>query len=1244
MTPAQSERTVNVGHMPNGAAHGSVSHSTASSQSDVPTLIPLTPDYSDQQHGIYLRYLKAAITGPQKASIKNIALTGSYGIGKSSVLEKLAEAFGGSCVRLSLSTLGDESEACPDDAVVGAPVSITNRIQKEIVKQLLYREKPWKVRDSRFRRIGRFGFWPQLPVSALAAAMLLPIIYVIHGADRIVHFAGTTIGPRAAAYVGIFAFLVVAISSLRYIAAQSRIQFEKLGAGPATVTLSAKADSYFDEYLDEIVYFFEKTKCSLAIFEDIDRFDEPHIFETLRELNTILNNSKQLKHQVRFVYAIKDSIFERLEASQQPQEELGSRYGRDETSPRANRTKFFDLVIPIVPFITHRNARDLMSDIMDGHSNVSKELIDLAAKHVTDMRMIKNIRNEFFIFREKLDVQHTRLPGLDDDALFALIVYKNVHLSDFEKIKEGTSDLDELYRASRRLVESNLRRLRTDAATLKRQLKQVASVEKRSGRLGDRVEEYVRRVIRHMVPAQAVPIQYTFLGRVISPEELRTAQFWRNFLDPDSQPNLDVVSNYQPRNLTFSRADLAVALGEEFSEQHWTDADERELNDDLEANAADQSFLRTADMSELVRRPRFELIVDDEPMSFKAIAEQTLRTLLATELIANGYINRNFTLYVSQYYGVHVSLDAMNYLVHHVYTNDPGTTFPLTPNDVESVIREAGSTVLNDRSMYNISIVDYLVSQTKYPVGGFIDNLVQWGEDERIFLSAYISDGKHARKLFRLLSKSWPRVFVAVDELDVEVDDITRVSLLDGALEGAAALTKYETNRKIADFIADHYSEMGALTKPRDDKAAASAVRTLSRFGVVLPSLRHLDLRVKRDVIRRHMYLLIPANLTDALGGVEIYALDRILNTDTDVYDYILNDLSTYKSMVEATPSTQHTVASNVEFIRVLQDVQAKSPAVADYVARHASPECCVDVLTEAAEDLWPVVVDARRVTISFANVSVYTSIFGIDEHLAPALAAAGAIETSTDDDQAQRRAWATAVVNAYDSIRDPGTRVRLVVSLDLAEPLTVSGIQRQDGPLYGFLLEDHLLADTSDVYAAVSSVGASARETYIAKSPEFINYMSPDLFQPDHVPALLSSDHVRDDVKTKLATFLAAMGPRLQPESANSIANCAVRQDIKMPIESLLAVAQAGAKPAAVVRLIEPSLGVVTNEQLSSVLNALGEPYSGLTQCTGGSTVIPTTEKTKELLQALKRGKFVTRFNTLKLGGGTKVYLAANS
>lgn len=114
-----------------------------------------------------------------------------------------------------------------------------------------------------------------------------------------------------------------------------------------------------------------------------------------------------------------------------------------EAVERANRTKFFEIVIPVVPFLSHSNARDhLVKELAklklpeeDG-AEIDRGLIDIVARHTTDMRLMINIGNEFVVYAERLlwidDAK--RAPGLTADRLFALIVYKNFHLADFEAL------------------------------------------------------------------------------------------------------------------------------------------------------------------------------------------------------------------------------------------------------------------------------------------------------------------------------------------------------------------------------------------------------------------------------------------------------------------------------------------------------------------------------------------------------------------------------------------------------------------------------------------------------------------------------------------------------------------------------------------------------------------------------------------------------------------------------------------
>lgn len=119
------------------------------------TLTPLTPEYNEQEHSCYVRAINTALDKP---NIRNIALSGNYGVGKSSILQEVAKQHPKRVIELSLSTLGPAEIGDSSDNAA----TPTNQIQREIVKQLLYREKPHKTPGSRFRRIERFNLLHEL--------------------------------------------------------------------------------------------------------------------------------------------------------------------------------------------------------------------------------------------------------------------------------------------------------------------------------------------------------------------------------------------------------------------------------------------------------------------------------------------------------------------------------------------------------------------------------------------------------------------------------------------------------------------------------------------------------------------------------------------------------------------------------------------------------------------------------------------------------------------------------------------------------------------------------------------------------------------------------------------------------------------------------------------------------------------------------------------------------------------------
>lgn len=574
-------------------------HGTASGSPGA--LRSLSPIFDESEHSGYVDVLITELTKNGDVAPRNIALTGHYGSGKSSVLvetQKRLAKRGVNVVNLSLPSLGLGDEQL---GLSGEPgMDRTNLIQKEIVKQLLYRRKPADTPASRYNRLDTFDETSARWRGAIAgfAATVGALLVGLPGEidDAVPAAAWTWLDNHtfdnfsviiqwlslAASFV---LAMMLSISLQRLL--QQRLRITELGAdaGPASVKLSEPTASYFDEYLDEIVYYFQTSNTSVVFFEDLDRFREPHIFETLRELNSLLNNAEQTGHEpVRFLYAIRDSIFEQLDSGRTAPDakiEAAESNGTPKTAAKlveirrlatTNRTKFFDLVVPMVPFISHRTSRDLMMGelkLIPQGERPGAEVVDLVSVHLTDMRLIKNICNEFDMFRTRI-LREEGLKELTSDNLFASIVYKNMFLTDYEKIRYGTSLLDDLYHAFRVWVTQNVSVYRRDERMARLALARKDSVKSRSKRLGERLLE----VLRARSSADYSTLQVSSAGRSFTSEELDKSEFWSFYIENSSDLSVSYHDSYYVRdsvNLKFE--DIQTLLGEQINHSQWVQSD-----------------------------------------------------------------------------------------------------------------------------------------------------------------------------------------------------------------------------------------------------------------------------------------------------------------------------------------------------------------------------------------------------------------------------------------------------------------------------------------------------------------------------------------------------------------------------------------------------------------------------------------------------------------------------------------------
>ncbi|WP_439865723.1 YobI family P-loop NTPase [Pseudomonas syringae] len=397
------------------------------------------------EDGRFMRYEQELLKALRNDDVLNIALTGGYGAGKSSVLKTFFDRhseFPHALVSLAtfskndpvpaLSPPGareltpaseisnpdnrenaDASSATTVEAATPPTTDLINRIEETIVQQLLYTVPSKKLPKTRLKRIAQSSMreialqvcW----ISALSVSVLtfftpklakladVDIGWLLTGLGLIPHWLaiGTTM------VLGAYALF----QALRFWSLFS-IDGLTLKGGKLEAT---NHGSVLHKNIDEIIYCFERSEIQVVVIEDLDRFDTQDIFFRLREINFIIRQSPQIKRPVHFIYAIRDELF-----------------------TLTDKTKFFDLIIPVIPVINSENSREKMFELLaqrqiNGRSlevGLTHSMVENVCYYIDDMRLIKNIVNEFDMYASLLANGGIQL---NPNKLFAIVVIKNLH-------------------------------------------------------------------------------------------------------------------------------------------------------------------------------------------------------------------------------------------------------------------------------------------------------------------------------------------------------------------------------------------------------------------------------------------------------------------------------------------------------------------------------------------------------------------------------------------------------------------------------------------------------------------------------------------------------------------------------------------------------------------------------------------------------------------------------------------------
>lgn len=786
--------------------------------------VNLAPTDQADKDGVYTEALLFATSDPK---VTNIALTGPYGSGKSSIIESFRKRYQRPPLHISLAAFVKEA-GTPNDKEAGSTnVKVSRQeIERSILQQMLYGADANKLPLSRFKRIQSPGVMSVFK-SLYITSGILSFWYVFTKRESII--SGTFFDTSASSdwpNFGIFGFALIflwAVLHHFYIASfglsLKSISLRDIEIRPA----SENQDSILNRHLDEIIYFFQSTDYDLVIIEDLDRFEDAEIFVTLREINSLVNENGGIRRTVRFLYALRDDVF-----------------------VNTDRTKFFEFIIPVIPIINASNSIDMVIEQgkrLEIDGRLDRQFLREVSRYLNDLRLIQNIFNEYAIYVANLETDNENT--LNPNKLLAILIYKNVYPRDFEQLHRGEGNLADILGRQDELVAYAEAACKAEIAELEQKI-EVAERQTPSD-LKELRQVYAMTLVEKLPPdVSSVTLDrqsWIKLPELVSPDALEQMIGARHitvrtFYNGQQQVDISTLQNEVDSLKTYFQRKAEI--------ERKTETGKSESLRRIRELRAKISKIRAAKFNELVRSSA-ERVTD----LFEGFGE---KGELARFLILEGYLDDTYYQYTSLFHSGRLSPNDNKFLRQIRAFLTPEPSFQIdNPSEVIAAMREAD---FEQSYILNVKLVDCLLSEpTRYSdqIRKLLDFIASHFEGCEDFLEAYYATGRAVPRLLSRLTGKWKQFIATAIASKHNLLHMTQVvtNLPESELEKLARDVE-----ALSDFVAANLPEILALAPdlaPERLERIHFEVRDLSAIAKFTGIVRFM--------VKRGLFKLSIANL-----------------------------------------------------------------------------------------------------------------------------------------------------------------------------------------------------------------------------------------------------------------------------------------------------------------------------------------------------------------------------------------------
>ena len=983
-------------------------------------------------------YLKALHWAIKKEKVKNIALAGPYGAGKSSIIDtylKKHRITRRKALRVSMATFVENKTDKN-----GNPKKISleqDEIELGILKQLFYKVNYKKIPQSRYRKLHKIN-WKRVWGYLVLIFFVFGIVEFIFFPDTFqmiikkIEVAGGKFGLKGMVSNSIFLAFCVEILAIiartyRLVLFRFKVNEVKLPAETVLKNSETAAETIFNKNMDEIVYFFEETKYRIVFFEDLDRLEDPSIFIHLRELNTLLNNYDGIKRCIVFVYAIRDDIF-----------------------TDTDRTKFFEFIIPVIPIINSTNSGEIFLQKLEESEKkgifheISQEFILDVSPYVEDMRILQNIYNEFVVYKETIRTDQEL--KLSDETMMALIIFKNLYPREFAELQMERGVVKQAFEDKQRYISEQCMQWRNEIDEFTQKL------EKYHDDCLEQVKELKTAMLGAMVDWQGIPYSIKknswdkypvskIMGdsfELLQLAELQDVKIeyytWNSYQSEKSVNNFqEVFKRYYERIKNF-----------QFVQEKGVSSIKGEI-EDLKKNAHELSGWSLKKLIE-------------EFGVHNVLSEKVAENKLLVFLLRRGYIDEKYANYINYFKGTSITKEDMNYIL--AVKNMEKLPYNYNLTKVGMVIQRLQPYEFEQKSIFNFILLEYLLSEENENEKRMIliDQLSDRTVESWEFIDEFIEQTQYKERLIQLLAMRWPDMWNDIVQ-NISITYERKIFYLQLLIDNVDTKRLFELNdnNKMSGFIEENPDILQQLSSIQDQKV----ISLIERLGIIFTnvSIENVSEEVLRYVFENQYYELndtmirriVEFENDTMLSGLDTRNYTTIISLGYEpLIKYIQENLKQYvKEIILAPNNTKEDVEQVMDLLERMLENDPEETKICLELVNHE--EICVDDISECCgkfdsdfdkdvKILWDELLDKEKVSLKWENIKCYWDRYKITQELLQY------IETNSDQlaclkNQCLKKEFAEEFIT---SAIDDSAFEKLLPQLELEFDIPIETVEKQ--------------------------------------------------------------------------------------------------------------------------------------------------------------------------------------------------------